>query len=171
MKLIGNICFAVFVIWAASFFFNSEAKDLPSNEALISQFEKQNILNENEWKKGSIVEGVQVYSARTAGNSIKSSWLLGVKQVGVISVSSKTDPALSKKDALSTCHKLVQGVMARDVRDDYDIVARVFKYALDSEPVDNTKRDAEIIDGYKFEVQMGPIASNLYSYACTMKPK
>ncbi|HCZ9100902.1 TPA: hypothetical protein O4G09_004001 [Klebsiella michiganensis] len=171
MKLIGNICFVAFVIWIASFFFKSEAKELPTNETLISQFEKQNVLKKDEWEKGDVVEGIQVYSALTEGDGVKNAWLLGVKQAGVFSVSPRSDPAFSKKAALSTCYKLVKGVMARDDSEDLDIVAKAFKYAFNSEPVDNTKRDAEIIDGYKFEVQMGPIASNLYSYACTMKPK
>lgn len=171
MKLIGNICFIAFVIWVASFFFKSEAKELPSNEVLISQFEMQGVLKRDEWKKGNVVNGVQVYSARTEDNIIKSSWLLGVKQAGVVSIAAIQDPSFSVVAALSSCYKLVKGVLSRDDKQDFERVERAFKYALSAEPINNTQHDTEIINGFRFEIQMGTIGSNLYSYACTMKPK
>ncbi|MCJ4425344.1 hypothetical protein LNV77_23420 [Klebsiella pneumoniae] len=171
MKLIGNICFAVFVIWVASFFFKSEAKELPSNEALISQFDQMELFEKGVWKKGNVVDGVQVYTTITADNILRSTWLLGVKQAGVISLSDLHDPAFESIAALSVCFKLVRGVLGRDSKEDFKVIEDAFKFALSSKPIDNTLSDIEILDGYKFEVQIGQAASNINLYACSIKQK
>lgn len=171
MKLIGNICFAVFVIWVASFFFKSEAKELPSNEALISQFDQMELFEKGVWKKGNVVDGVQVYTTITADNILRSTWLLGVKQAGVISLSDLHDPAFEGIAALSVCFKLVRGVLGRDSKEDFKVIEDAFKFALSSKPIDNTLSDIEILDGYKFEVQIGQAASNINLYACSIKQK
>lgn len=171
MKLIGNICFAAFVIWVASFFFKSEAKGLPSNEDLISQFDQMGLFEKGVWKKGNVVDGVQVYTTITADNILRSTWLLGVKQAGVISLSDLHDPAFEGVAALSVCFKLVRGVLGRDSKEDFKVIEDAFKFALSSKPIDNTLSDIEILDGYKFEVQIGKAASNINLYACTIKQK
>ncbi|HBV9255824.1 TPA: hypothetical protein R4X75_003179 [Klebsiella pneumoniae] len=171
MKLIGNICFAAFVIWVASFFFKSEAKELPSNEALISQFDQMELFEKGVWKKGNVVDGVQVYTTITADNILRSTWLLGVKQAGVISLSDLHDPAFEGIAALSVCFKLVRGVLGRDSKEDFKVIEDAFKFALSSKPIDNTLSDIEILDGYKFEVQIGQAASNINLYACSIKQK
>ncbi|MBP1130478.1 MULTISPECIES: hypothetical protein [Serratia] len=171
MKLIGNLLCVVFLVWVASFFVKSEKRHLPSNEVLISQFDKMGVFDKGDWEKGNVVDGVQVYTASTSDNILKSSWLLGVRQAGVISISDINDPAFEGVSALGLCYKLVKGVIARDKKEDFEIVANAFKWAASSKPVDNTYRDTEIIDGYKFEVQMGRVGSNLSSYACSIKEK
>ncbi|MEB6425730.1 hypothetical protein [Citrobacter freundii] len=171
MKLMGNLCCLAFLVWAISFFVKSEDKQIPSNEVLISQFEKMGIFTPDQWEKGNVVDGVQVYTAKTDDNILKSSWLLGVKQAGVISVTAKNDPAFSVISALSTCYKLVKGVVARDEKPDFKVVEKAFKQAISSEPVDNAYSDTEVIADYRFKVQMGTIGSNLYSYACSIKAK
>ncbi|MCE9941459.1 hypothetical protein [Serratia liquefaciens] len=171
MKIIGNLVCIGFVIWVASFFFKSEKKSLPSNEMLISQFDKMDVFESGVWKKGNVVDGVQIYTTRTTNNILDSSWVLGVKQVGVISVSDMHDPAFEGVSALGLCYKLVKGVLARDKKEDSEIVTNAFKWALSSTPVDNAYRDTEIIDGYKLEVQIGEVGSNLNSYACSIKEK
>ncbi|GJK94396.1 hypothetical protein TUM17569_57750 [Klebsiella oxytoca] len=77
MKLIGNLLCIGFIIWVVSFFVKAEKKELPSNEVLISQFDNMGVFDKDEWKKGNVVEGVQVYTARTDDKITKSSWLLG----------------------------------------------------------------------------------------------
>ncbi|HCA7356739.1 TPA: hypothetical protein MX306_003065 [Citrobacter freundii] len=171
MKLISNLCCLAFLVWVISFFVKSEDKQIPSNEALISQFEKMEIFTPDEWKKGNIVDGVQVYTARTDDHILKSSWLLGVKQAGVISVTDKNDPAFSVISALGSCYKLVKGVVARDEKQDFELIERAFRRALSSELIDNSYSATEVIAGYRFEVQMGSIGSNLYSYGCSIKEK
>ncbi|HCI6174794.1 TPA: hypothetical protein NPO38_000250 [Klebsiella quasipneumoniae subsp. quasipneumoniae] len=171
MKLIGNLLCIGFIIWVVSFFVKAEKKELPSNEVLISQFDNMEVFNKDEWKKGSVVEGVQVYTARTDDKITKSSWLLGVKQVGLIAISDKNDSALESISVLASCYKLVKGVLGRDDKGDFKVVEDTFRTAISSEPIDNTRSDTGVIDGYRFKVQMGPVAANLNSYSCSIKEK
>ncbi|GJK94178.1 hypothetical protein TUM17569_55090 [Klebsiella oxytoca] len=96
---------------------------------------------------------------------------LGVKQAGLIAISDKNDPAFESISVLASCYKLVKGVLGRDDKDDFKIVEDTFRTAISSEPIDNTRSDTGVIDGYRFKVQMGPVAANLNSYSCSIKEK
>ncbi|HFS7987251.1 TPA: hypothetical protein ACH2IQ_002306 [Klebsiella pneumoniae] len=169
MKLIGNLLCIGFIVWVVSFFVKADKKELPSNEVLISQFDNMGIFDKNEWQKGNVVEGVQVYTARTDDKISKGSWVLGVKQAGLIAVSDKHDPAFESISVLASCYKLVKGVLGRDDKEDFKIVEGTFRAAISSEPVDNTRSDTSVINGYRFKVQAGSVAANLNSYACSIK--
>lgn len=171
MKLISNLLCMVFIVWVTTFFLNPEKKSLPTNEDLISQFEKMEVFKKNEWKKGNVVDGTQVYTARTTDNILKSSWLLGVKQAGVISISTNHDPAFAIISALSLCYRVVKGVTVRDSNEDFKTLEDIFKGALSSTPVDGSYRGTGMIDGYKLEINMGSVGSNAFSYTCVMKEK
>ena len=171
MKLIGNLMCIGFIVWVASFFVKAEKKELPSNEVLISQFDKMGLFDKGVWKKGNVVDGMQVYTTATADNILRSTWLLGVKQAGVISLSELHDPAFEGVAALSVCFKLVRGVLGRDTKEDFKMVENAFKLALSSEPVDAMHSDIENLDGYRFEVQIGSAASNINLYGCSIKQK
>ena len=112
MKLIGNLLCIGFIVWVVSFFVKAEKKEFPSSEVLVSQFEKMELFDKKDWKKGNVVDGVQVYTSHTADNILNSSWLLGVKQAAVISLSDIRDPAFEGVSALAVCFKLVKGVGA-----------------------------------------------------------
>ncbi|HID8084381.1 TPA: hypothetical protein ACXIDR_003361 [Serratia marcescens] len=171
MKLIGNLCILAFVVWAVSFFSSGEKKKLPSNEALISQFDEMGIFDKSVWKKGNVVDGMQVYTTHTSDNLLKSSWVVGDKQVGVIAISSNRDPALEGVSSLGLCYKLVKGVMARDNKEDSSRVTEAFKRALSSKSVDNTYHDTVIINGYKFDVNIQALGPDSSSYGCVITEK
>ncbi|WP_373629481.1 hypothetical protein AAHU05_21640 [Klebsiella variicola subsp. variicola] len=171
MKLIGNLLCIGFIVWVVSFFVKAEKKEFPSSEVLVSQFEKMELFDKKDWKKGNVVDGVQVYTSHTADNILNSSWLLGVKQAAVISLSDIRDPAFEGVSALAVCFKLVKGVLGRDTKEDFKVVEDSFKSALSSGSIDNVHQDSQDLDGYKFEVQMKSVTSNINSYTCSIKEK
>lgn len=169
MKLIGNLLCIGFVIWIASFFVKAEKKEFPSNEELLSQFERLGVLDRNEWKKGNIVNGIQVYTAKTKNEILNNVWSLGTKDVGVISLSNGDDLAMEGIAALGECYKVAKGVIGLDSKENFNAVAAIFREASATRSEDGIYQSSGVIDGKNFDVRMQRVTPNIFSFSCIME--
>lgn len=169
MKLIGNLMCIGFIVWVASFFVKAEKKESPSNEVLLSQFEQVGVIDRNEWKKGNVVNGIQVYTAKTKNEILSNVWSLGTKDVGVISLSSGDDLAIEGIAALGECYKVAKGVIGMDSKENFNAVAAIFREASATRSEGGAYQSSGIVDGRNFDVHMQRVTPNIFSFSCIME--
>ncbi|EEI6239537.1 hypothetical protein GUQ72_000727 [Salmonella enterica subsp. enterica] len=167
MKFTDALIIAVILVGGYMYLF---PKDKPTtNESLIAQFDKRDVVKRNDWKKGKVIDGVQVYSARKDYSEFQSVWSLGRNEAGAIVLTEGKAPKVEAAFALSQCNKLASAVTDAEISTITDPVFSVFQAALAS------KRDAKGIlrasgdvGGKSYNVSIRAIGSAL-TFSCGIK--
>ncbi|AFJ48075.1 hypothetical protein [Shimwellia blattae] len=168
MKFSNVIILAVILGGGYSYFFPKNAAPTP-NEVLITQFDKYDVVKRSEWRKGNIIDGVQIYSFRKEYPAFQSVWSLGKDEAGVMVLTEGKNLKIEAAFALNQCNQLAGAVLNKDSSHINDAVFSVFQKALGSEMSSANALDASgDVSGRRFDVSARVINSVL-TFTCGMQ--
>ncbi|WP_340068555.1 hypothetical protein [Escherichia coli] len=168
MKFSDILILAVILGGGYTYFFSKD-KTPTTNEKLISQFDHHDVINRNEWGKGNVIDGVQIYSVRKDYAVSQSVWSLGKNEASVMVLTEGKEPKIEAAFALSQCNQLASAVIDTKTADISDLVFSVFQKALSSEK--DTKgvlRATGEVGGKSYDVSARVIGSVL-TFSCGIK--
>ncbi|CAI1796307.1 MULTISPECIES: hypothetical protein [Serratia] len=119
---------------------------LPKREVLLERFEKFNVVKKSEWKKGTVVDGNPVLTARFGGDV----YTVNSRTVYAVSF---TDSGDAKKDAwhsMEVCANLVSVVTGKNTKAAAKKVADILVEAAN----DKSLSSADLIEGYWFSTDI-----------------
>lgn len=168
MKFSNVIILAVILGGGYSYLFPKNAVPAP-NEVLITQFDKHDVVKRSEWRKGNVIDGVQIYSVRKDYAVFQSIWSLGRDEAGVMVLTEGKEPKIEAAFALSQCNQLASAVIDTKNDDTSDAVFSVFQKALSAEK-DNkgVLRATGEVSGKSYDVSARVIDSVL-TFSCGIK--
>ncbi|UCQ39656.1 hypothetical protein DCF38_08890 [Edwardsiella piscicida] len=111
-------------------YFVSKEKPPTTNQKLITQFDKHDVIKRSDWEKGDLIDGIQVYTVRKDYTVYQSIWSLGKDDAGVIVLTPGRTPAFEAAFALSQCSRLAKAVVNSDASTIADDVSSIFKNAI-----------------------------------------
>lgn len=139
------------------------------NEKLITQFDKHGIIKKNDWEKGKIIEGVQIYTSRKEYTAFQSVWNLGVNEAGVIVLTEGKLPKAEAAIALGQCNQLAKTVTDNETSITTDAVFSVFQKALAADKdKEGVLRATGDVGGKSYDVSARVIGSVL-TFSCGIK--
>lgn len=168
MKFSDILILAVILGGGYSYFFSKEK--MPTlNEQLITQFDKHDVVGKNQWEKGKVIDGVQVYAVRKDYTVYQSLWNLGVKDAGVIVMSAGEATKIDAAFALSQCNQLAKAVTDNESTTITDAVFSIFQRALAADKdKDGILRSSGNVDGKVYDVSARVIGPAL-TFTCGIK--
>ncbi|EPG4110212.1 MULTISPECIES: hypothetical protein [Klebsiella/Raoultella group] len=168
MKFSNVIILAVILGGGYSYLFPKNAAPTP-NEVLITQFDKHDVVKRSEWRKGNVIDGVQIYSVRKDYAVFQSIWSLGRDEAGVMVLTEGKEPKIEAAFALNQCNQLASAVIDTKTDDTSDAVFSVFQKALSAEK-DNkgVLRATGEVGGKSYDVSARVIDSVL-TFSCGIK--
>ncbi|HGY4723304.1 TPA: hypothetical protein ACNV1G_004553 [Citrobacter amalonaticus] len=167
MKFSDIVIFSVIIVGGYTYFSKTTAPT--ANEKLISQFDKHNIVKQNEWTKGNVIDGIQVYTAKKDYTIIYSVWLLGKNEAAVTVLADGKMPESQGVFIISQCNQLVMAVTNRKVTDVKDEVLSILEKAGGADKdKDGVLRASGEIAGKLFRVSIREIDS-IPAFTCAIK--
>ncbi|SHG65384.1 hypothetical protein SAMN05428958_102541 [Pantoea sesami] len=164
--------FLLSIIAAAGYFFFFGKKDNKGhNEQLIAQFDARNVVKKDEWVKGNIIDGEQIYTAHKDYAVLNSIWTLGVKNPSVIVMLSGKTLALEVPMASGQCNQLAKAVLNTDSNLYNEPVSDLFMKAIEEFTKDEkVGRVTGKVGNEDYTVTVNKVAS-LPVFSCSFKLK
>ncbi|HFK9327752.1 TPA: hypothetical protein ACG2V7_000673 [Escherichia coli] len=167
MKFTDALILAVILVGGYHHFFDKD--ELTGNEKLISQFDKMGVLKKTEWKKGAIVDGVQVYTATTEDSTVSTVWALGTDAVTAMVFSSGKDIDGESLAAVNQCVKLVEGVTGKkDSENSINQVAEIFTKATANRREDDSYSASGFTSGMELRATIRKVMESV-TYSCDLR--
>ncbi|WP_438436644.1 hypothetical protein [Kluyvera georgiana] len=139
------------------------------NEVLIAKFDKSDVVKRSDWEKGSVIDGVQIYSARKDYTVFQSIWSLGKDDAGVTVLTAGKTPKIEAAFALTQCNQLAKTVVDSEAPAITDAVSSVFQNAIASDKDKNgVLRATGDVGGRTYDVSARVIGSVL-TFSCGIK--
>ena len=144
-------------------YFFSQDEPPTINEKLITQFDKHDVIEQHGWKKGKVIDGVQVYSVRKDYTVFQSLWNLGKNEASVIVLTEGKTPKIEAAFALNQCNQLAKAVIDNETSTITDAVFSVFQKALAADKdKEGVLRATGDVGGKLYDVSAGTILSLIH---------
>ena len=169
MKLLSCVLLWGGMLWCVFQFMKIESPPPLSNEALIFQFEQMKILTRNSWKKESVIEGVQIYTAHSGDKFFPHQWSMGFNEISVISQFNTDNAALGSFFALNECFNLVDVMTNSNKKQNHTAVTEVLNLAMADKDGDGFYQGKIRIGGQTFSLTVFYVTKMVMSFSCAMK--
>ncbi|WP_078000360.1 hypothetical protein [Edwardsiella tarda] len=168
MKFFDILILGVVLGGGYTYFFSKE-KPPTTNQKLIAQFDKHDVIKRSEWEKGDLIDGIQVYTVRKDYTVYQSIWSLGKNDADVIVMTSGATPTFDAAFALSQCSQLAKAVVNSDASTIADDVSSIFQNAIAADKDKNgVLRATGNVSGRAYSVSARTIGSAL-TFTCDIK--
>ena len=165
----SNVLILAIVLGGGYSYFFPKKEPQTINEKLIAQFDKQDVIKRNDWEKGNIIDGVQIFSVRKDYSVFQSVWALGKDEASVMVLTEGKTPKIEAAFALSQCNQLAKSVADSDDSTVHDAVFSIFQNALATDKDKNgILRATGNVDGKSYDISVRTIGSTV-TFGCGIR--